>query len=224
MPSQILINKKISPFKKKIEVGSDKSLSIRTVLLASQAIGKSKIYNLLESEDVINTLKAIKKLGIKYKKKGNVYEIYGYGLNNFEPKNNTIINAGNSGTLGRLILGLLVKCEKKIKLVGDKSLSKRDFSRITEPLKSFGANIKSNRNFLPVEIQGSSFLRPINYIENKGSAQCKSAVMLAALNTPGTTIIKAKKSRDHTERLFKNLNISIKLKKKKIWFNWSGWS
>ena len=215
MPSQILINKKISPFKKKIEVGSDKSLSIRTVLLASQAIGKSKIYNLLESEDVINTLKAIKKLGIKYKKKGNVYEIYGYGLNNFEPKNNTIINAGNSGTLGRLILGLLVKCEKKIKLVGDKSLSKRDFSRITEPLKSFGANIKSNRNFLPVEIQGSSFLRPINYIENKGSAQCKSAVMLAALNTPGTTIIKAKKSRDHTERLFKNLNISIKLKKKK---------
>ena len=207
MPNQILINKKIKPFKKIIEVSSDKSLSIRTVLLASQAVGRSKIYNLLESEDVINALKVIKKLGIKYKKKNKIYEINGCGLNGFVPKNNTIINAGNSGTLGRLILSLLVKCEKKIKLVGDKSLSKRDFSRITEPLKNFGANIKSKNNFLPVEIQGSNFLRPINYVENKGSAQCKSAVMLAALNTPGTTFIKAKKSRDHTERLFKNLNI-----------------
>tara|TARA_B100002051_G_C16516286_1_gene525409 strand:- start:442 stop:681 length:240 start_codon:yes stop_codon:yes gene_type:complete len=69
MPNQILINKKIKPFKKIIEVSSDKSLSIRTVLLASQAVGRSKIYNLLESEDVINALKVIKKLGIKYKKK-----------------------------------------------------------------------------------------------------------------------------------------------------------
>ena len=86
------------------------------------------------------------------------------GLN---PKNNTTINAGNSGTLGRLILGLLIKTEKKIKLIGDKSLSKRDFSRVTKPLKKFGANIKSKKNRLPVEIQGTEFLRPINYFEKK---------------------------------------------------------
>jgi len=217
MPNQILINKKISQFKKKIEVSSDKSLSIRALLLASQAVGKSKLSNLLESEDVINTLKTIKKLGIKYKKKGKIYEIYGFGLNGFNPKNNTIINAGNSGTLGRLILSLLIKTNKKIKLIGDKSLSKRDFSRVTEPLKLFGANIKSKKNSLPIKIQGTDFLRPINYFEDRGSAQCKSAVMLAALNTPGTTIIKARKSRDHTERMFKHLNIPIKLKSTKYY-------
>ena len=126
------------------------------------------------------------------------------GLNGFEIKNKTKIYAGNSGTLARLILGLLVKSNKTIILTGDKSLSKRDFSRISEPLKIFGANIKSKNNGLPIEIKGSEFLRPINYLENKGSAQCKSSVMLAALNTPGITKIKAKKSRNHTELLFKN--------------------
>ena len=87
MPNHILINKKIPKFKKKIEVSSDKSLSIRAVLLASQAVGISKISNLLESEDVISALKAIKKLGIQYKKKGTKYEIHGFGLNVFNPKN-----------------------------------------------------------------------------------------------------------------------------------------
>ena len=214
MYNQVLINKRIKPFKRKIEVSSDKSLSIRCVLLASQAIGISKISNLLISEDVINTLKVIKKLGVNYKQKGNNLEINGFGINGFNIKKKTIINAGNSGTLARLILGLLVKIDQKVKLVGDKSLSKRDFSRVTEPLKLFGVNIKSKNNSLPVEIQGTKFLRPINYIENKGSAQCKSAVMLAALNAPGITKIKAKKSRNHTEILFKELNIPIKIKSK----------
>ncbi len=215
MPNKILINKKISEFKKKIEVSSDKSLSIRAILFASQAVGKSKLSNLLESEDVINTLKAVKKLGINYEKKGKTYEIEGFGLNGFNPKNNLIINAGNSGTLGRLILSLLVRSEKKIKLIGDKSLSKRDFSRVTVPLRNFGVNIESKGNCLPVEIQGSNFLRPINYYENKGSAQCKSAIMLAALNTRGITKIKAKKSRNHTELFFKFLKIPIKIINKK---------
>ncbi len=215
MPKHIYINKKINSFNKTIQVTSDKSLSIRTVLLASQAIGTSKISNLLESEDVLNALKMIKKLGINYKKTKNFYEIYGFGLNSFNPKNNTVINAGNSGTLGRLILSLLIKTNKKIKLIGDKSLSKRDFSRVTVPLKLFGANIKSRKNSLPIHIQGTEFLRPINYFEKKGSAQCKSSVMLAALNTPGTTIIKAKKSRNHTELLFKYLKLPIKVRSTK---------
>ncbi len=215
MSNHIIIKKKIKTFKKKIEVSGDKSLSIRCILLATQAIGKSKIFNLLESEDVFNALKVIKKLGIEYKKKENFYEINGFGLNGFNIKKNTVINAGNSGTLARLILGLLVKANIKIKLIGDNSLSKRDFSRIAEPLKNFGVNINCRKNSLPVEISGSQFLRPINYLENRGSAQCKSAVMLAALNTPGTTLIKAKKSRNHTEILFKSLNIPIKIKSKK---------
>ncbi len=215
MSESITIKNKISPFKKKIVVSSDKSISIRTLLLASQAIGKSYISNLLESEDVINTLKALSKLGIKYKKIRNKYLIFGVGINGFNYKNNTTINAGNSGTLARLILGLLVKTNKEIKIIGDKSLSSRDFLRITEPLKLFGANIKSTKNSLPLKIKGSEFIRPINYLENKGSAQCKSAVMLAALNAPGKTVIKAKKSRNHTELLFKFLKIPIKIKKNK---------
>ena len=215
MPKHICINKKIPPYNKIIQVSSDKSLSIRTILLASQAVGISKISNLLESEDVLNTLKTIKKLGINYKKKKNCYEIYGFGLNGFNPKNNTVINAGNSGTLGRLILSLLIKTDKKIKLIGDKSLSKRDFSRVTKPLKLFGANIKSKKNFLPVIIEGTEFLRPINYLENIGSAQIKTACCFAALNAPGTTFIRARKSRNHTELLFKYLKIPIKVKSNK---------
>ena len=212
MPKHVYIDKKIPPFHQTIKVSADKSLSIRTILLASQAIGISKISNLLESEDVLNALRVIKKLGINYKKTKKCYEIHGFGLNGYNPKNNTLINAGNSGTLGRLILSLLIKTKKKIKLIGDKSLSKRDFSRVTLPLKLFGANIKSKKNSLPIIIEGTDFLRPINYVEKKGSAQCKSSVMLAALNTPGTTKIKAKKSRNHTELLFKYLKLPIKIK------------
>ena len=215
MPNQIKILSKIKPFKKTIEVASDKSLSIRAVLLASQAVGVSTISNILESEDVLNAIKSIKKLGIECKKINNQYKILGYGLNGFDIKKKTTIDAGNSGTLARLILGLLVKSEKTVKIIGDKSLSKRDFSRVTEPLKKFGTNIKSKKNLLPVEILGTDFLRPINYFETRGSAQCKSAVMLAALNVPGTTIIKAKKSRNHTEILFKYLKLPVKLKSNK---------
>ena len=215
MQRQIYINKKILPYQKTIQVSSDKSLSIRTILLASQAVGISKISNLLESEDVLNTLKTIKKLGINYKKKKNYYEIYGFGLNSFNPRNNTVINAGNSGTLGRLILSLLIKTEKKIKLIGDKSLSKRDFSRVIKPLRLFGAKIKSKNNVLPVKIHGTEFIRPINYLENIGSAQIKTACCFGALNSPGTTFINAKKSRNHTELLFKYLKIPIKVKSNK---------
>ncbi len=215
MQNQIKILNKINSFNKTISVESDKSLSIRAVLLASQAIGISSISNILESEDVMSTIKSIKKLGIECKKIGNKYKILGYGLNGFDIKKKTTIHAGNSGTFARLILGLLVKTKKIVKLTGDKSLSKRDFSRITEPLKEFGVNIKSKKKSLPIEILGSEFLKPINYLENKGSAQCKSAVMLAALNTPGVTKIKAVSSRDHTEKMFKHLKIPIKIRSRK---------
>ncbi len=212
MPNQIKIFNRINSFNKTIEVTADKSLSIRAILLASQAIGVSTISNLLESEDVLNAVRSIKKLGIECKKIGNQYKILGYGLNGFNIKKNITINAGNSGTFARLILGLLVKSEKTVKIIGDKSLSKRDFSRVIEPLKKFGTNIVSKNKSLPVKISGTNFLRPINYFEKRGSAQCKSTVMLAALNTPGTTFIKAKKSRNHTELLLKYLKLPINFK------------
>ena len=191
-------------------------MSIRWALFASQAIGKSTAYNLLMSEDVLSAIKCLKKLGIKVNLTKEKCEIYGNGINGFNFKKNIVLNAGNSGTLGRLILPLLIRSPEKIKLVGDKSLSKRDFTRIINPLQKFGAEFFPNkRKKIPFYIKGSNFIRPINYIENKGSAQCKSAVMLASLNAPGITKIKAKKSRNHTENFFKNLNIPIKIKKNK---------
>ena len=131
-----------------------------------------------------------------------------------QKKKNIILNAGNSGTLARLILGLLANYKKKIKIIGDKSLSRRDFSRVTTPLKKFGINFNSNNKSLPLYVTGNDKLKSINYLENKGSAQCKSAVMFAALKTNGKTKIKAKSSRNHTELMYKELNIPIKIKKK----------
>ena len=216
MSKILFIKKKITKFNKTIQISGDKSLSIRWVLLASQAIGKSTSYNLLMSEDVLAALDSIKKLGIKVKIRNNYCEIFGNGINGFNYKKNLTIDAKNSGTFGRLILGLLVKSPQKIKLVGDNSLSKRDFSRITLPLEKFGAKFYyKNKNRLPLSIIGSQTIKGVKYQENKGSAQCKSSVMLAALNASGTTYIKARKSRDHSELLFKYLKIPIKIKKTK---------
>ena len=216
MSKFLSIKKKIPKFDKQIRVSGDKSLSIRWVLLASQATGKSKGYNLLMSEDVLAALNSIKKLGIKVRKYKNYCEILGNGINGFQYKKNLTIDAKNSGTLGRLLLGLLIKSPQKIKLIGDNSLSKRDFSRVTLPLEKIGAKFYYKiKNKLPLTILGSEFPKAIKYLEDKGSAQCKSSVMLAALNSSGTTIIKAKKSRNHSELLFKYLKIPIKIKKTK---------
>ena len=216
MKNQILINAKLNKFNKEITISGDKSLSIRWVLFSSLAIGISKATNLLLSEDVLAALEAIKKLGIKVKITKKNCLIYGKGINGYRYKKNIIINAKNSGTLGRLILGLLIDTPYKIKIIGDQSLSKRDFRRVTEPLEKFGAKFElSKKRCLPLTISGSKNLKPIKYIENKGSAQCKSSVILAGLRTNGKTFIKAKKSRDHTELLCKYLNLPLKIKKKK---------
>ena len=216
MKNIIFIKKRIKSYNKKINVGADKSLSIRWVLLASQAEGICRAYNLLMSEDVIATLETIKKLGIKVKIYKNYCEIFGNGIGGFKYKKNLVINAENSGTLGRLILGLLIRSPHKIKLIGDKSLSKRDFSRVTNPLEKFGAKFYYKiKNKLPLSILGSENIKGINYFEDKGSAQVKSSVMFAALNASGTTSIRAKKSRNHSELLFKYLKIPIRISKTK---------
>ena len=214
MLSKIKINNTIKPFNKILEIEGDKSLSIRWALLASQAKGKSKSINLLKSEDVLSTLNCLRKLGVKIKFKKKVCEINGLGLNGYKYKKNITLNTGNSGTLARLIMGLLIHAKNKIKIIGDKSLSKRDFYRVTKPLEKFGAKFKTNSGKLPIIIKGTNLPNPIKYNERKGSAQCKSAIMLAALNTKGETIIRAKKSRNHTELLFKHLKIHAKVNKK----------
>ena len=216
MGKKLFINSKHNSFKKTISIDGDKSISIRTLLLGSQAYGKSYIENILLSEDILNSIKCLKKLGIKiYINKKNC-SIHGNGLNGFKFKKNITLDAGNSGTFARLILGLLVKSPFYIKLIGDKSLSKRDFERVMLPLREVGANFRVNsKKTLPLQIIGSSSINPIRYVENIGSAQVKSTVMLAALNSPGQTIIKAKKSRDHTENIFRYLNIPITVKKNK---------
>jgi len=216
MTKIISINKKINNFQKKINVSGDKSLSIRWVLFSSLANGTSTAKNLLKSEDVLAAVNVIKKLGIKVIMNKNVCKIFGKGIDGYKFKKNLTLNAQNSGTLGRLILGLLVNSPYAIKLIGDKSLSKRDFKRVSDPLTKFGAKFKlHNKRFLPLKILGSKNLKPINYLENKGSAQCKSAVILAGMRASGLTRIKAKKSRNHTELLAKYLNLPIKVKDKK---------
>ena len=216
MSNIVKFRNQIKNYKKTILVPGDKSLSIRWVLFASLANGKSKASNLLMSEDVLAAIEAIKKLGIKVFLKNKKCEIYGKGLNGYNYKKNLTINAENSGTLGRLILGLLINSPHPISLIGDKSLSKRDFGRVSIPLSKFGARFKlTKNNFLPLKVYGSSKLKPINYFENKGSAQCKSSIIFAGMRTNGTTIIRAKKSRNHTELLCKHLKLPIHIKNEK---------
>ena len=216
MSNIVKIQKKIGNFNKTIIVPGDKSLSIRWVLFSSLANGISKAKNLLMSEDVLAAIKTVRKLGIKVSVTKKECRIFGKGIDGYKYKKNLIVNAENSGTLGRLILGLLVNSSEPITLIGDKSLSKRDFRRISDPLSKFGATFKlRNNNYLPLKIYGSSMLRPIKYYENKGSAQCKSSVIFAAMRTDGTTTIKAKKSRNHTELLCKYLKLPISIKKNK---------
>ena len=214
MSNSIKVSNKINYFNKTITVPGDKSLSIRWVLFSSIANGKSKAYNLLLSEDVLSAINAVKKLGAKVKLNKNYCSIIGNGPNGYRYKKNITINSKNSGTLGRLIMGLLIDTPHKIKIIGDKSLSRRDFIRIAEPLKKIGADIKLTNKGLPLTIKGSENPLPINYLENKGSAQVKSSIILAGLKTAGKTFIKAKKSRDHTELLCKYLKLPLKVKKK----------
>ena len=150
MKKKIKITDGIEPFNKTLEIEGDKSISIRWALLASQANGKSKAFNILKSEDVMSTLSCLKKLGVKIRFLNNICEINGLGLNGYKYKQNISLDAGNSGTFGRLILGLLVHAKTKIKLRGDKSLSKRDFYRVTKPLEKFGAKFFTNYGKLPI--------------------------------------------------------------------------
>ena len=191
----------------------DKSISHRVLILAGQAIGKSEISNLLEGEDVMNTLKAMRLLGAQIKKKNSKYHVFGIppgGL--FQPLKT--IDFGNSGTGIRLISGLISSNNIQANLVGDSSLSKRPMKRVTEHLTRIGANIELRKKlYPPIKLKGTGNAVPLTFEILIPSAQIKSAIMLSALNTKGTIKIKEFKStRDHTENMLKSMGYNIKVK------------
>ena len=213
-----LVNNKIRKFNKTIKIPSDKSLSLRAIILASQCIGISKIKNLLESEDVLNCIKVLKTLGVKIIKKNNIYFVYGNGLNSFKIKKKlTKIFVGNSATTARLLSGLLSPYPSKFYLYGDRSMNKRDMVRVIQPLEKIGCYFyPPKKTTLPLTLEGTSMPLAQHHIENKGSAQIKSLILLSALSTLGTTTVEEKKiSRNHTELFLKKINAKIKIKKTK---------
>ena len=197
----------------KLSVPADKSISIRALLVSSICFGNTKISNLLESEDVKNTLNCLKKLGVKILKKGSQFEVFGQGGFFKEPQKDLFL--GNSGTGLRLLIGLLSTRNINVNFKGDESLSSRPMMRIVKPLKKMNVLIEHNNGYLPIKIEDNNDSSlPIKYSLNIGSAQVKSAILLASLNLNGTTIIKEKfPSRDHTEILLKYLEANIKKEK-----------
>ena len=191
----------------------DKSISHRILILAGQAIGKSKISNLLEGEDVINTLKAMKLLGAQIIEKGKEIHVFGIPPGGLIQPNKTI-DFGNSGTGIRLMSGLISSNNIKAKLIGDKSLSNRPMKRVTDHLSRIGAKIKMTKNtYPPIHLKGTGNAIPLNFNITIPSAQIKSAIMLSALNTNGIVKIKEFKStRDHTENMLKSMGYNIKVK------------
>ena len=209
------IKNKINKFNKTIIIPPCKSLSIRVLIVASQCIGISNIKNLLESEDVLNCIKALKMLGVKIIKNGTVYKVYGNGLGSFNTHKKTKIFVGNSGTTARLLTGLLSVQPGKFYLYGDHSMNKRDMLRIIEPMKKIGAFFyPEGKKMLPIIIEGTSMPLAQTHVENLGSSQLKSCILLASLNTAGTSTIREKKiSRNHSEILLKEISANIKIKR-----------
>ena len=195
----------------KVNIPGDKSISHRSIIIPSISQGFCEIKNLLKSEDVINTLNAFKLMGVKIIENSNSIIIEGKGLNSLqEPKKK--INLGNSGTSARLLIGLLSSQKFNSIIIGDESLSKRPMDRITKPLELMGGKFLSHTNKLPIEILGKS-LKKIDYDLKLPSAQVKSGLILAALNTIGTSkIIENNITRNHTELLLQSFGANIEIK------------
>ena len=144
-------------------VPGDKSISHRAIIIGSMATGKIKIKNLLESDDVIATLEALKTLGIEIKKDKNIWEVFGNGIGNLSGSNFKL-DMGNSGTGSRLLMGLLAGSNVEATILGDESLSKRPMKRIIKPLMKTGAVFDDNdNNNLPIKIRGSKIPLPLEY-------------------------------------------------------------
>ena len=195
-----------------IKIPGDKSISHRSIIIPAISKGISEVKNILMSDDVMHTLKAFRSLGVKIINEKNKIIIYGNGLNSLS-KSKKNIYLGNSGTSARLLTGLLSSQLFITTLEGDKSLSSRPMKRITDPLKIMGAQFDNTLGTLPLKIIGSKLKSSKIEIEIP-SAQIKSGLILAAINTQGiSNIIEKNITRDHTENMLQSFGADIKIKK-----------
>ena len=202
---------KSSDLNGEITIPGDKSISHRCVILSSLAIGESKINGLLNSSDVNCTINAMKSFGASIDMSSNdECTVNGIGIGSLKQPDNPL-DFGNSGTAVRLMLGLVSTYPIETHFTGDESLTQRPMRRVTDPLTDFGANFElRNKEFLPIVVKGANLPIPITYEMEVASAQVKSAILLAGLNTPGiTTVIEKEKTRDHTETLLKYYGYEI---------------
>ena len=217
----LFLKDKINDYNKVIVVDPDKSISIRSFLIGALSENISNVKNVLESHDVLSTIHCLKKLGANIKKiKPKNYLIKGKGIGSLYARKNTFLNFGNSGTLARLLIGILSTTPNiKIKVGGDASLNKRSMKKLINLMSEFGATfLPKNRYNFPLSLISSKMPIAIKYKAGV-SAQLKSAVIFAALNSYGCTkITEYEKSRDHTERMLLNNKqvINIKSGTKKI--------
>lgn len=192
-------------------VPGDKSISHRALMLASLGLGTTTIHGLLEGEDVLRTAQALRQCGTNVTRRADgSWEVIGKGIGGLsEPAD--VLDMGNAGTAARLMMGLLSTYPYSFHFTGDDSLRKRPMMRVITPLQEMGASFMAREGGrLPLAMTGTANPKPIRYTLPVASAQVKSAIMLAALNTPGTTtIIEKEPTRDHTERMLRFFDISV---------------
>lgn len=201
-----------------IRVPGDKSISHRSIMFGSLAKGVTTVHDILRGEDVLSTMQVFRDLGVQIEDDGNVVTIHGVGFAGLQAPTNKL-NMGNSGTSIRLISGVLAGQDFAVEMFGDDSLSKRPMDRITVPLRQMGVQIagRTNRDLPPLTIHGNKNLQPIHYTLPVASAQVKSALIFAALQAQGESVIVEKEmTRNHTEDMIKQFGGQIFINDKEI--------
>ena len=201
-----------------IRVPGDKSISHRSIIFGSLAEGETKVYDILRGEDVLSTMQVFRDLGVEIEDKDGVVTIQGVGMNGLKAPQKAL-DMGNSGTSIRLISGVLAGADFEVDMFGDDSLSKRPMDRVTLPLKKMGVTIsgQTERDLPPLHLKGTKNLRPIRYELPIASAQVKSALIFAALQAQGQSVIIEKEcTRNHTEDMLQQFGGDLSVDGKKI--------
>ena len=201
-----------------IRVPGDKSISHRSIIFGSLAEGETKVYDILRGEDVLSTMQVFRDLGVEIEDKDGVVTIQGVGMDGLKAPQKAL-DMGNSGTSIRLISGVLAGTDFEVEMFGDDSLSKRPMDRVTLPLKKMGVSIsgQAERDLPPLHLKGTKNLRPIHYELPIASAQVKSALIFAALQAQGQSVIIEKEcTRNHTEDMLQQFGGDLSVDGKKI--------
>ena len=200
-----------APLRGRVKVPGDKSISHRALMLSALAVGESRISGLLEGEDVLSTADAMRAMGADIQRGDDaVWHVHGVGVGGLMQPD-MALDMGNSGTSTRLLMGLVATHDITATFVGDASLSRRPMGRVSDPLSLTGAQFTSSPGSrLPLTVRGICPAVPISYRLPVASAQVKSAVLLAGLNTPGITeVIEPVPTRDHSERMLRGFGADI---------------